>query len=232
MWLFFWNSSHATAFISVETAALTFRVKQYSTSYSSHICYGKRFCNDFFLDHNTTALVHKCFKITQLYGHLDFFGWSNKRILTVSFQLENVPFSINSYRFVCNDCPGGDFHIRRSGGLAPTFASEILVGAPNFASKNLDDKYPKFCPLNFRFDPKIGDFPQLLRLVTTELPKFFLLLGELDRILPQILPLNLMSGPSPPPHLLIWKYPPGNDCNACSQTIMTHHFAFGYLRKG
>ena len=23
-----------------------------------------------------------------------------------------------------------------------------------------------------------------------------------------------------------------NDCNACSQTIMTHHFAFGYLRKG
>ena len=23
-----------------------------------------------------------------------------------------------------------------------------------------------------------------------------------------------------------------NDCNACSQTIMTHHFAFGYSRKG
>ena len=22
-----------------------------------------------------------------------------------------------------------------------------------------------------------------------------------------------------------------NDCNACSQTIMTHHFAFGYSRK-
>ena len=26
------------------------------------------------------------------------------------------------------------------GGLAPKFASEILVGAPNFASKNIDDK--------------------------------------------------------------------------------------------
>ena len=25
-------------------------------------------------------------------------------ILTFSFQLENVPFSIKSYRFVCNDC--------------------------------------------------------------------------------------------------------------------------------
>ena len=23
-----------------------------------------------------------------------------------------------------------------------------------------------------------------------------------------------------------------NDCNACSQTIMTHHFAFGYSRIG
>ena len=43
-------------------------------------------------------------------------------------------------------------------GMAPKLASEILVGAPNFASKNLGDKYPKFCPLNFRFDPKIGIF--------------------------------------------------------------------------
>ena len=36
------------AFIGVETASLTSGTKQYSTSYSSHICYGKRFCNDFF----------------------------------------------------------------------------------------------------------------------------------------------------------------------------------------
>ena len=55
--------------------------------------------------------------------------------------------------------PGGYFHIRRSGGLAPKFASEILVGAPNFASKSIGDKYPKFFSLNFRFDPKIGIFP-------------------------------------------------------------------------
>ena len=81
---------------------------------------------------------------------------------------------------------------RLGGGLAPKFASEILVGAPNFASKNISDKYPKFCPLNFRYDPKIGTFSQLLRLVVTELPKLFLLFGELSRTLPQILPPNLM----------------------------------------
>ena len=46
----------------VKTAALTFRTKQYSTSYSSHIGYGKRFCYDFFLNHNTIALVHNCLK--------------------------------------------------------------------------------------------------------------------------------------------------------------------------
>ena len=49
------------AFIGVETAALTFRTKQCSTSYSSHICYGKRFYNDFFLNHHTiVALVNDC----------------------------------------------------------------------------------------------------------------------------------------------------------------------------
>ena len=50
-------------FIGVETAALTFRTKQYSTSYSSHICYGTRFCNDFFLNHHTIALVNNCLKL-------------------------------------------------------------------------------------------------------------------------------------------------------------------------
>ena len=50
-------------FIGVETAALTFRTKQYSTSYSSHICYGKRFYNDFFLNHHTIALVNNCLKL-------------------------------------------------------------------------------------------------------------------------------------------------------------------------
>ena len=81
---------------------------------------------------------------------------------------------------------------RSGGGLAPNFASEILVGAPNFASKDTGDKYPKFCPLNFRYDPKSGIFSQLLRLVVTELSKFFLLFGELGWTLPQILPPNLM----------------------------------------
>ena len=45
------------------TTALTFRTKQYSTSYSSHISYGKRFYNDLFLNHNTIALVHNCLKL-------------------------------------------------------------------------------------------------------------------------------------------------------------------------
>ena len=53
---------------------------------------------------------------------------------------------------------GGTSTLGGRGGLAPKFASEILVGAPNFASKNIGDKCPKFCPTNFRFDPKIGIF--------------------------------------------------------------------------
>ena len=87
---------------------------------------------------------------------------------------------------------GGTSILGGRGRLAPNFVSEILVGAPNFASKNINDKYPKFCPLNFRYDPKIGTFFQLLRLVVTELPRVFLLFGELGRTLPQILPPNLM----------------------------------------
>ena len=47
-------------FIGVE---LTFRTKQYSTSCCSHICYGKRFYNDFFLNHHTTALVNNFLKL-------------------------------------------------------------------------------------------------------------------------------------------------------------------------
>ena len=51
------------AFIGVETAALTFRMKQHSTSYSSHISYGKRFYNGFFLNHHTIALVNNFLKL-------------------------------------------------------------------------------------------------------------------------------------------------------------------------
>ena len=57
------NGFELRAFIDVETAALTFRTKQYSTSYSSHICYGKRLCNDFLLNQNTKALVRNCLKL-------------------------------------------------------------------------------------------------------------------------------------------------------------------------
>ena len=47
----------------METVVLAFRTKQYSTSYSSHICYGKRFYNDFFLNQPTMALVNNCLKL-------------------------------------------------------------------------------------------------------------------------------------------------------------------------
>ena len=33
------------------------------------------------------------------------------------------------------------FRIRRSGGFTPKFASQILVGAPNFASKSIGNEY-------------------------------------------------------------------------------------------
>ena len=48
---------------------------------------------------------------------------------------------------------GGTFISGGQEGLAAKFASEIRVRAPNFASKNIGDKYPKFCPLNFRYNP-------------------------------------------------------------------------------
>ena len=50
------------ASIGVGTAVLAFRTKQYSTSHNSHICRGKQFCNDFFLNGNTIALVHNCLR--------------------------------------------------------------------------------------------------------------------------------------------------------------------------
>ena len=103
--------------------------------------------------------------------------------------------------------PRGCFHIRRSGGLALKFASEILVGAPNFASKNISDKYPKFCLLNFRYDPKIGTFSQLLRLVVTELPKFSSYLVNLAGLCPKFVSKLDVRSKTPPLDHLIWKYP-------------------------
>ena len=84
----------------------------------------------------------------------------------------------------------GYFHIRKS---------EIPVVAPNSATKNVGDKYPKFCPSNVRYIPKIEILSQLFCFVVTELPKFFLLFDELGWNLHQILPPNLMSDRRPPP---------------------------------
>ena len=121
------------------------------------------------------------------------------------------------------------FYIRQSGrgGLAPKFASEIRVRAPNFASKHVGDKYLKFWLLNFRYDPKIcavdlcefswtvyshgqcillyrRDYVTILPIVVPELPKFFLLFGDLT---PNF--ASELEARSKPPDLLIRKYPLG-----------------------
>ena len=84
------------------------------------------------------------------------------------------------------ETPGGTSKLGGwAGDLAPKFASEIRIGAPNLASKNIGDKYPKFCLLNFRYDTKIGILSQLLRLLVTELPMIFLLFGELGWTFPK-----------------------------------------------
>ena len=56
--------------------------------------------------------------------------------------------------------PGGTSISGGWGGLGHKFAPEIRVRAraPNFAAKHMaiiGEKYPKLCPLNFRYDPKI-----------------------------------------------------------------------------
>ena len=88
------NFETLRTFTGVETVALTFRTKQYSTSYSIHICYGKRFYNDFFLNHHTIALVNNFLKLLNCVVTETALDLVKKEsiILTVSFQLENVPF--------------------------------------------------------------------------------------------------------------------------------------------
>ena len=77
---------------------------------------------------------------------LEFLLGKNKRVQEL-FDAQETTCKLRSW-------PRGYFHIRRSGCLAPKFASAIRVRAPNFAFKNIGDKYPKFCPLNFRYNHK------------------------------------------------------------------------------
>ena len=129
---------------------------------------------------NAKLTQHTCYQIAVKVAKVSI--WSAKSFLTLLDICILTFVMVPSYfktLYPIDVRPRGYFHIRRSaggGGLASKFASEILVGAPNFASKNMSDKYPKFCPLNFRYDPKIETFSQLLRLVVTELPKFLLLI--------------------------------------------------------
>ena len=102
----------------------------------------------------------------------------------------------------------GYFHIRRSGGLVPKFASEILVEAPNFASKNVSDKYPKFCPLNFRYDPKIGTFPNFCVWWWQNFPNFSSYLVNLAGPCPKFW-LQTWCEVQDPPTSLFGSSPPG-----------------------
>ena len=64
----------------------------------------------------------------------------------------SVQISPNRLKFLSRGCciPGGSSILGGRGGLAPKFASEILVGAPNFASKNVSDKIPQILPSEFQ----------------------------------------------------------------------------------
>ena len=115
---------------------------------------------------------------------------------------------------VCTAKDQGYFYVRsEEGGLTPKFASEIRVGAPNFASKNTDDVYPKSYPLNFRSDsvPIFGS-------CGTRTSQVFPLIWWPWLNLAQILPPNLRSGPSLP-DLLRWKSPPGSYCSVSRNPV-------------
>ena len=88
--------------------------------------------------------------------------------------------------------PGGTSILGGRGAWPQNLPLKFLLEPQSLPPKNINDNYPKFYPLNFRYDPRMGTFSQLLRLVVTELPKFFLLFGKLGWTLPQSLPPNLM----------------------------------------
>ena len=92
------------------------------------------------------------------------------------------------------------------------------VRAPNFATKNIGEKYPTLCPLNFRYDPKISvedlhEFSSalysLVRFKVTSKQYKILYPWIMSHFLPTVVPdiprltllqillLNLRPGPSP-----------------------------------
>ena len=95
--------------------------------------------------------------------------------------------------------PGGTSILGGRGAWPQNLPLKFLLEPQILPPKYINDNYPKFYPLNFRYDPRMGTFSQLLRLVVTELPKFFLLFGKLGWTLSQSLPPNMMvrSKPSP-----------------------------------
>ena len=91
--------------------------------------------------------------------------------------------------------PRGYFHIERSEALGLWNS----CWSPKFCLHKYRWQIPQILPPEFQIWPQNWDFSQLLRLAVTELPKLFLLFSEIGRILPEILPPNLLWGPSSPP---------------------------------
>ena len=107
------------------------------------------------------------------------------RSLTVSFQLENVPFNIKS--FECNDCSACLQTI-----MIPSFCFWV------FEKRLIQENCLLFC--------KKYEKESIILTVSFQLEN---------------VPFNIK----------LYRFE-CNDYNACSQTIMTHHFVFGYSRKG
>ena len=82
--------------------------------------------------------------------------------------------------------PGGTSIVGGQGAWPQNLPLKFLLEPQILPPKNINDNYPKFYPMNFRYDPRMGTFSQRLRLVVTELPKFFLLLVNLAGPCPKV----------------------------------------------
>ena len=113
------------------------------------------------------------------------------------------------------------------GGLGPKICLWNSCWSPKFCLQKYKWQIPKFCPLNFRYDPKIGTFSQLLRLVVTELPKFSSYMVNLAGPCPKFASeLNVRSkNPPPPPTSLFESTPLGFKCWSYLMTILKNQWS-------
>ena len=146
---------------------------------------------------------------------IQFVLWRNIDILCIILKgiLWRFRFDLNFLKTILisrldeqfsRDILGG----RGGGGLGPKICLWNSCWSPKFCLQNCKWQIPQILPSEFQIWSQNWDFFPNLRLVVTELPKFFLLFGELGRTLPQILPPNLMWSPSLPPTSIFGSSPP------------------------